>query len=50
MTVDLCMAYTCYAHARFDDLELDFENVCKACPTCFFSLFLRDGGWGGGGG
>ena len=31
-TVDLVMAYTC-AHARFDDLELDldFENVCKAC-------------------
>ena len=26
-----------YAHARFDDLELDLEieNVCKACATCF---------------
>ena len=25
-----------YAHARFDDLELDidFENVCRTCPTC----------------
>ena len=26
-----------YAHVRFDDLELDldFENVCKACLSCF---------------
>ena len=25
-----------YAHSRFDDLEpdLDFGNVCKACPSC----------------
>ena len=30
-----------YAHARFDGLErdLEFENVCKACPFCFF-IFL----------
>ena len=38
MTVDLDMAYT---HARFADdlgLDLDFENVCNACPTsCFFA-------------
>ena len=26
-----------HAHARFDELELDFDfqNVCKACPACF---------------
>ena len=33
-----------YAHARLDDLELDldFENVCKACPSSFFeSLSLQ---------
>ena len=26
-----------YAHVRLDDLDLvlDFENVCKARPTCF---------------
>ena len=32
---DLCMAYRPYAHARFDDheLDLDFEHVCKACPS-----------------
>ena len=33
MTVDL---YMTYAHVRFDDL--DFENVCKARPSCSFSL------------
>ena len=28
------------AHAPFDDLglDLDFEHVCKPCPTCFFLL------------
>ena len=33
-TADVCMACN-YAHARFDDVELDlhFENVWKACPT-----------------
>ena len=31
-----------YAHAGFDDLELDlyFENVCKACLFCFNFLSL----------
>ena len=24
-----------YAHLCFDDLDLDFENVCKARPYCF---------------
>ena len=29
-----------YAHARFDDLEvdIDFKNVCKACPSCVVLL------------
>ena len=43
MVVNVCMTYW-YAHVRFDDLDLvlDFENVCKARPTCFFlSLFLH---------
>ena len=32
--VDLCLAYI-YAHACLGDLDLDFENICKVCPTCF---------------
>ena len=41
MTVDLCIAYYIYAHAHFDDLELDldFEKRLKGvsllvCPRC----------------
>ena len=39
MTVDIL----CMARGRLDDLELDldFENLCKACPSCFvFLLFF----------
>ena len=30
------------AHARFDDLEvdLDFENMCNACPACYCSRYV----------
>ena len=30
-----------YTHAHVDDLDLDFENVCNARPTC---LLLQDTG------
>ena len=29
-----------YAHARFDDLDLDLENVCKARHSCFLTEVL----------
>ena len=34
MTVDIII----YNRVRFDDLDLDFENVCKARPTWFYLL------------
>ena len=36
------LAHDKYAHILFDDLELflDFDHVCKARPSSFFSLML----------
>ena len=33
-----------YAHALFDDLELDldFENRCKTCPACFLFIIIME--------
>ena len=42
MMVDVCMTKL-YAHALSDDLDLDFENVCKANPTCFSSATNPEG-------
>ena len=38
MAVDLCISYR-YAHAHSDDLDLDFENVCKTRPACLYSVY-----------
>ena len=44
MTVDMRGIHT---HVRFDYLDLDFEHVCKTCPSCLFfftwtkHIFLR---------
>ena len=37
MVVDLCMTYI---YACFDDLVLDFQNVCKDCPCYFWNWFV----------
>ena len=34
MTVDF-YGGNIYTHAHSDDVDLDFENVCKARPFCF---------------
>ena len=39
MTEDLFMAYH-YAHARFDDLDLDLDNFSPCCSCSFCLLFL----------
>ena len=39
MTVDLSMT-SFYVHAHSDDVDLDFESVCKASPTCLRDFFL----------
>ena len=38
MTVDLSMT-SFYVHAHSDDVDLDFESVCKASPTCLRDFF-----------
>ena len=40
MTVELC-TYNNYAQAHCDDLDLDFENVCKPHPACCFICMLH---------
>ena len=29
-----------YAHAHFDDLELDFDDLCKVRPSLFLLIML----------